>query len=229
MRRSDAAELMDAPDLDEAVHARCLGDLAAVNRVTFTHRATLRWLRTAMAAVPAGRVVTILDVACGHGDLLRAIARCGARARWRLALTGIDLNPRSALAARAATPAGMEIDYVTGDVFTYAPVPAPDFIVSSQFTHHLAAPAIIKLLGWLEAHSARGWHITDLHRHRLAYHGFAVLARAMRWQPIVRHDGQVSVARGFTAAEWRAMAAAAGLPAQVRWRLPFRHSVSHLK
>jgi SAM-dependent methyltransferase len=229
MPRSNAAELMDAPTLDAALYARCLADLAAVNRVTFTHRATLRWLAGALRGSAPGTRVTVLDVACGHGDLLRALARHGARKGWNLALTGIDLNPRSTEAARAATPAALPITYVTGDVFTYEPHPPPDFIVSSQFTHHLPAADIVRLLGWMERHAARGWHITDLHRHRIAYHAFPLLARVMRWQRIVRHDGQVSVARGFTAAEWREMAAAAGVPAAVRWRLPFRHSVGRRK
>jgi 2-polyprenyl-3-methyl-5-hydroxy-6-metoxy-1,4-benzoquinol methylase len=229
MQRSMMIELMDAPDLDPAIYARCLNDLAAVNRVTFTHRTTLRWLARALAGTAPGSRVTILDVACGHGDLLRALAHFGERAGFAFDLTGIDLNPRSAVAARAATPAGLPITYITGDVFDYAPSPAPDFIVSSQFTHHLPAADIVRLLGWMERFAARGWQITDLHRHRLAYHGFPLLARLMRWQRIVRHDGQVSVARGFTAAEWREMVAQAGMPATVRWRLPFRHTISRLK
>jgi SAM-dependent methyltransferase len=229
MQRSSMIELMDAPDLDPAIYARCLADLAAVNRVTFTHRTTLRWLARALAGQAAGSRVRILDVACGHGDLLRALARFGARKGFAFELTGIDMNPRSAIAARAATPAGLPIRYVTGDVFAYTPEPAPDFIVSSQFTHHLSAPEIVRLLGWMEQQALRGWQITDLHRHRLAYYGFPLLARLMRWQRIVRHDGQVSVARGFTAAEWREMVAEAGVPAVVSWRLPFRHTVSRIK
>ena len=42
-RRSSLPELMDDPALAPADYARCLRDLTAVNRVTFTHRPTLRW------------------------------------------------------------------------------------------------------------------------------------------------------------------------------------------
>jgi 2-polyprenyl-3-methyl-5-hydroxy-6-metoxy-1,4-benzoquinol methylase len=229
MQRSTAIEVMDAPDLDPAVYELCLRDLAAVNRVTFTHRVTLGWLARALAGVPHGSRISILDVACGHGDLLRALAEFGRRSSFDFVLTGIDLNPRSAIAAGAATPAGLPITYVTADVFGYEPASPPDFIVSSQFTHHLRAPEIVRLLGWMERHAVRGWQITDLHRHRLAYLGFPVLARLMGWQRIVRRDGQISVASGFTAAEWREMIGQAGVPATVRWRLPFRHSISRLK
>ena len=72
--RAELAELMDAPELDEATYQRCLHDLAAVNRVTFTHRPTLRWLAHATRDLAPGATLSVLDVAYGEGDLLRAIA-----------------------------------------------------------------------------------------------------------------------------------------------------------
>ncbi|HUW79850.1 MAG TPA: hypothetical protein VMV54_03030, partial [Acidocella sp.] len=115
--RADLPELMDAPGLDEAIYQRCLADLAAVNCVTFTHHATLSWLNRATRNLPPGANVSVLDVAYGQGDLLRAIARWAGKRGFHAQLSGIDLNPRSAVAARAATPAGLAIEYHTGDVF----------------------------------------------------------------------------------------------------------------
>jgi 2-polyprenyl-3-methyl-5-hydroxy-6-metoxy-1,4-benzoquinol methylase len=214
---------MDAPDLDEAIYQRCLADLASVNRVTFTHRTTLRWLARAARGMAA---FSVLDVAYGQGDLLRAIARW---AKGRAKLSGIDLNPRSAVAARAATPAGVEIAYLTGDVFAFMPEQKPDFIVTSQFTHHLSSAEIVRLLRWLEETSVRGWHIADLHRHPLAYFGFPLLARLMGWHKIVRSDGAVSIARSFTRRDWEGLLAEAGVTAEIHWRLPFRYCVSRIK
>jgi 2-polyprenyl-3-methyl-5-hydroxy-6-metoxy-1,4-benzoquinol methylase len=122
---------MDAPGTSSEDYARCIADLASVNRVTFTHRATLNWLTRVTRDLPKGAVMSILDVACGYGDLLRAIGRWAARRGLSVMLEGIDLNPRSAEAASAATPPGMAIAYRTGDVFAYDPRPLPDLIVSS--------------------------------------------------------------------------------------------------
>lgn len=227
-RRSTKAELMDADTTDPETYARCLRDLAAVNRVTFTHRPTLRWLARATTALPAGASVAILDVACGHGDLLRAIRRWADRRGLRASLEGIDLNPRSAAAATAATPPSMAITYRTTDVFAYRPDPPPDFIVSSQFAHHLTDAELVLFLGWLDRHAARGWFVADLHRHALAYYGFPLLARAAGWHRIVRLDGTVSIARSFRRADWTAALAAAGLTADINWRMPFRYCVGHL-
>lgn len=156
-RRSTQAEVMDDETTNPEDYARCLADLETLNRLTLTHRPTLRWLDAATRGIPAGAVVSVLDIASGHGDLLRAIDRWAKRRGLRPRLTGIDLNRRSGVAAAAATPADVEIAWVQGNVFDYEPQPRPDFIVSSQFTHHLDDDQVVAFLRWLEGHAMRGW------------------------------------------------------------------------
>lgn len=228
-RRSTEPEEMDAETTSAEDYARCLRDLAGVNRVTFTHQSTLNWLTRATRDLPRGARVSILDVACGHGDLLRAIRRWADKLGLAAILEGIDLNPRSAVVAAAVTTPEMAIAYRTGDVFDYDPAPSPDFIVSSQFAHHLTDDQVVRFLRWLDRHAARGWLIADLHRHALAYYGFPLLARAARWHRIVRQDGQISIARGFRRAEWERLLAEAGVTAEIQWSFPFRYGVGALK
>lgn len=227
--RSTLPELMDNDDISNTDYYQCLNDLAAVNRITRTHQATLHWLDQAIRCLPAGTAVTILDVAYGQGDLLRMIHRFAAQRGFKVTLQGIDMNPNSAIAARQATPSEMNIDYCTGNVFTFTPATPPDFIVSSQFTHHLSDSQIVSFMQWMEQHARRGWFIADLHRHPLAYYGYSLLAGLARWHPIVRHDGAVSVARSFRRADWQALLAQAGILANISWHLPFRLCVGRLK
>lgn len=227
--RSALPELMDAKDLDVTIYERCLSDLAALNRVTLTHRASLRFLQQATKGFPQGTKISVLDVAFGHGDLLRAISRWAARRGFIAELSGVDLNPRSAAAARAATKPGENITYYTSDVFRFVPARKPDFIVTSQFTHHLPDADIVRLLRWFEDTALRGWHIADLHRHVLPYYGFPLLCRIFGWHWIVRHDGTVSIARSFTRQDWEGYLAQAGVAAEISWSLPFRYSVSRIK
>jgi 2-polyprenyl-3-methyl-5-hydroxy-6-metoxy-1,4-benzoquinol methylase len=227
--RSTLPEIMDDESLDGATYQRCLRDLASVNRVTFTHRPTLRWLADATKTLPPGASFSVLDVAYGQGDLLRAISRWADKRGLHAQLSGVDLNPRSAIAARAATPPEMHIDYQTSDVFAYAPTPPPDFIVSSQFTHHLGDEDIVKLLAWFEKNSLRGWHIADLHRNAIPYYGFRILATLMGWHRIVSSDGTISIARSFRRKEWEALLSRAGLRAEVSWHMAFRFCVSRIK
>jgi hypothetical protein len=144
-------------------------------------------------------------------------------------LAGIDLNPRSAIEAQAATPDGMHIAWQTGDVFDHVPDPLPDFIISSQFAHHLTDAQALDFLRWLDKHAARGWLIADIHRHVIPYYGFRVLCWIARWHRIVRLDGTISVARSFTPSEWRAMLDRAGLAATVKWHALFRITIAKLK
>lgn len=227
--RSTQDELMDGPDISAADYAQCLADLEQVNRFTFTHRATLRWLARAMQGIPGSTPVSVFDVAYGHGDLLRALYRWGVSNGRALALAGIDLNPRSALAARTASAAGMRIDYQTGNVFAAKPQPRPDFIVSSQFTHHLDDAQAVEFVRWMETHCTRGWYVSDLQRHAISYYTFRWIARLAGWHRIVRDDGTVSIARSFRLSEWRAMLQRARVPAEVRWHVPFRLGVGRLK
>jgi SAM-dependent methyltransferase len=226
-RRSTQCEVMDSAEVSPADYAQCLKDLAQVNRFTRTHASTLAWLEGALPAQPT-RPVRILDVAFGHGDLLRSIWRWAKRRGVEVQLQGVDLNPRSAPAARAATPPRMDIDYCTGDVFTHHLAQRPDFIVSSQFAHHLDDDDVVRLLRWLERTAARGWCITDLQRHPVAYYGFPVLCRLAGWHRIVRDDGVVSIARSFRSSDWQRLLEQAGVAARVRAHFPFRLCVDRL-
>ncbi len=225
--RSDAAELMDTDCIDQADYARCLRDLARVNAVTLARRPTTAWLDLAMRRRAPGEPVTVYDVAFGHGDMLRAVARWGRRRRRTVQLQGIDMNAGAAAAACAASP-GLALMLDTGDVLAATPDPAPDYIISSLFTHHLTDAQVVAFLQWMERHARYGWFVNDLHRHALPYYGFRLLARVMQWHRFVQHDGPVSIARAFKRAEWERLTAQAGVPAQVRWRFPFRLCVSRL-
>lgn len=227
--RANLVELMDADDLDAVVYARCLGDLASVNRITMTHFPTLRFLSKATKHLPPGSELSILDVACGHGDLLRRIAIWAQNRGFVVNLSGLDMNPRSSKSARDATAPGDNIIFITGDIFNFHPQTEIDFIVTSQFTHHLPDDGIIKILKWFETTALKGWHIADLHRNVIPYYGFRVLARIFGWHPIVRHDGTVSIARSFRRTDWERYLAAASLKADIAWYPLFRFCVSRIK
>ena len=222
-QRSHQPELMDDPDLPEADYEACLADLARVNRVTRTHAPVLAWLDR---AVHPGETISVLDVAYGQGDLLRAIASWAARNGVAVRLEGIDLNPRS---APAASSRGGDIAYRTGDVFDFTPEGTPDYVVTSQFAHHLPDNGVIRLIGWMERQARKGWFIADLHRTAYAYYGFRLLCRAAGWHRIVRHDGTISIARSFRRHQWRHYLQAAGVDAVITAHPPSRLCVARLK
>jgi len=221
--RSLVPERMESACADFSEYRRCLVDLAQVNRVTFTHGPTLAWLKRQTAELPA---FSLVDVACGHGDFLLKVRRWVRKTGKTARLTGIDRHPWSVRAAREATPAADWITFVEADVFAWRPDEPPDFIVSSQFLHHLTDAQAIAFLRWQDRTARRGWLVADLIRNRFAYYGFPLLAHAARWHWLVRSDGQISIGRSWRPAELAALAASAGVAATVRTHGPFRMTLS---
>lgn len=204
-QRAIAEEQMDAPGLAPDIYAAVLADLERANRWTFAARPTLRFLARATKGMDS---FSLLDVGYGEGGMLRAIAGWAKARGIEARLTGIDLNPKSRAAAGAKTPAGMAIDYRTGD---YADCEPTDFIVSNLVAHHMTHDQLIAFLRHMESRATCGWMVNDLHRHRFAYFGYPLLARIMGWHPIVRADGRLSIARSYRPAEWRSLLNEAGI------------------
>ena len=223
--RAIADELMDADDLSPETYAAVVGDLAKVNVVTMAPRPTLDFLRR---ATPGLTRFKLLDVGFGDGDMLRRIARWAERRGIAAELVGVDLNPRSALAAAAHTDPALPIRYVTGDYADLADG-GWDFVVSSLVAHHMTHAQLIAFLRFMDRESARGWLVNDLHRHVVAHVGFPVLAALARWHPIVRHDGTLSVARSYRPAEWPPILTEASVTARVYRVFPYRLCVEHLR
>jgi 2-polyprenyl-3-methyl-5-hydroxy-6-metoxy-1,4-benzoquinol methylase len=224
--RLHANELMDDPALDTATYHAVLTDLAQVNRMTMAYRPTLDFLRRAVGKRQRFR---LLDVGFGDGDMLRAVARWARRRGIEAELTGIDLNARSKAAAEASTPAGAPIRYLSGD---YASLAGGRFdcVISSLVAHHMSGEELTAFLHFMEREAALGWFVNDLHRHRLAYDSWPLLASAMSWHRIVRLDGRTSIARGFRPAEWQALLAREGIDeARVRRWFPFRLCVERFR
>lgn len=221
-----AEELMDDPALDTETYAAVLADLARVNRITMAARPTLAFLDR---AIGQRSELSLLDVGYGQGDMLRIIAGWARKRGITADLVGVDLNPRSEAIARAHTPADLPIRYITGD---YADLAGEGFdcVISSLVAHHMSDGQLHAFLQFMEAEAQAGWFINDLHRHGFSHAGYPLLARIMRAHRIVRHDGQMSIARSFRPEEWQQMISRAGITnAEVRRYFPFRLCVSRVR
>jgi len=202
-------EEMDAAGLSPARYAKVLADLSRVNALTLARRPTVGFLERVRAkgGEAGGKTAKpwrILDVGFGAGDMLARIARWGDARGVALDLVGVDLNPKSAPVAAARL--GNRARLITGDYRDLAGQ-GWDIILSSLVTHHMSAGQRRDFLRFMDAECARGWLVNDLHRQRLPFAGFPLLARLAFADPIVRRDGQLSVGRSFRRAEWQAMLA----------------------
>ncbi len=72
-QRSTEAEWLDSAGASSEELELVLRDLARFNGAMLGHRAVIAWLDAAIQRIPEGTELTLVDVGCGYGDLLRAI------------------------------------------------------------------------------------------------------------------------------------------------------------
>jgi SAM-dependent methyltransferase len=223
-------EEMDAAELPPERYARVLADLSRINGLTMAPRPTLGFLDRVRARGVGDRPWRILDIGFGAGDMLARIARWGDKRGVALDLVGVDLNRKSE--AVAAMRLGERARLITGDYRALAGQ-GWDIILSSLVTHHMTPAQRTEFLRFMEGEAARGWLVNDLHRRRLPFAGYPLLA-ALAWvDPIVRRDGQLSVGRSFRRTEWQAMLTEAlpESPADIRIfrSVPYRLCVERIR
>ncbi len=221
--RIERDEEMDAVELPDARYAKVLADLSRINRLTLAARPTLGFIDRLFARIhPDEGPLRLLDVGFGAGDMLRRIADLAQRRGRRVELVGIDLNPRSEAIARAATPERLSIRWLKGD---YRDLAGGGWhgVISSLVTHHMTNAERAEFLRFMEDEGRLGWMVNDLHRQRLPFAGYPLLALLAGVDPIVRRDGQLSIGRSFRVPEWQAMLAEAGIEgARVERWFPWR-------
>ena len=192
--RRRGVELLDDPATADEVRERAMADVARSNALFGGSRAVARALRHALRA---DRPMLLLDLGTGTADIPARITK----RHPDVAVVGLDRSLPLLRAARSrlrAAVAGSVLQLPLDDA-------SVDVVVCSQLLHHFQEREAVTLVR--EAHRvARAWIvISDIRRSWIAAGGFWLASTALRFHPVTRHDGVVSVLRGFTAAELRAL------------------------
>ena len=216
--RRRGVEIIDDPGLDAATIVRSLRDVARSNALFGGRRAVLLALEPTFRAA-AGAALTLLDVGTGVGDIPWHARRLATRHGVRLRTVGVELNEPLARASAARTDLSVRADAFALPLADRA----VDVVTCSQVLHHFAEPDAARLVRELTRVARRQVVVSDLRRSWLAAGGFWLASFPLRFHPVTRHDGVVSVLRGFTPGELRGLVGAAvGRPAAVRRRLGWR-------
>lgn len=200
-KRSAQPERIDIGDYTLEEYERFLVEIAFINRY-FGDRRALRRSLFAEIERERARQFSVLDVGCGSGELLRSIVSFARSSGRKARLSGIDLNAISSGNAHTASSGHSEISIVRGDALRLPYADGSfDYAISSLFFHHLPDEQIPHALSEMARVARRGVFVIDLHRHWLAYVFYKLFCSAFRISPLVRHDGSLSIRKGFKPAE----------------------------
>lgn len=188
-------EILDDPNVDPDVVTRSLADVVRSNSLFGGLSSAIDELKDALKAVP--RKATLLDVGTGLGDI-------PCRAREVARQNGIDLTTvglDSALElARASRP--VLTLAVCGDALRLPFADhSVDIVMCSQVLHHFAGADALKLLREMDRVARVRVIVSDLRRSWIAAAGLWLASFPLRFHAVSRHDGVVSVMRGFTPEE----------------------------
>lgn len=208
-RRASELEWMDGPDFGPPLVAGTFRFLEPVNRLLGGHRPMLGFFRRECRAWDRQQTYHLLDVGCGAGDVPLALARWGRRAGYRLEIEGLDHNPPTVDLARQKCRPYPEISLVCADALSWHGHEY-DYVLASQFLHHFPDEQVPSVLRLLLGMSRRKVVINDLVRAPLAY--MATWLFTLVASPVFRHDGRISVRRGFTLVELQRLLRGNNLP-----------------
>jgi len=221
--RSSAAEMMDDFTIEGSVLRDTLDKLETINRLLGGNSATLKGLKKILLKSSKTKTITIVDLGCGHGDILRDVAKFGRKNSYKFKLIGIDANNAAIDYAKSLSKDYPELSFETIDIFsedfkkqTY------DVVLCTLFLHHFKNNEIIPFLKSTVQKASIGVIVNDLHRHKLAYYLFKMIGLFIK-NKMVREDGLTSVLRAFKRNELETILTKTGVNFSIQWKWAFRY------
>ncbi|HWB24304.1 MAG TPA: methyltransferase domain-containing protein [Chitinophagaceae bacterium] len=223
-KRSYKKELLDEDDIPFDDIKRNMQELEFINTWLGGHNITINGFKKLLGD---RRNITICEIGCGGGDNLAAIAKWCNRKKIQLHCIGIDIKPACIELAKQNEYCGAGNSWIVNDYRDVTFDAKPVIIFSSLFCHHFTDEELQQQLKWMYNNSAVGFFINDLQRHWLAYYAIKVLTSVFSSSYLVKNDAPLSVARGFNAAEWKAIFEESLLPAyNITWQWAFRFLIT---
>ncbi len=231
-KRSEETELMDDLELSNDDLRRNLDELETINYWLGGHKVVLNALQKLLPELrKLNRPITVADVGCGGGDMLREIAKWARKQKLETALTGVDANQFMLDYAAPKCHEFPNITFQQNNIFSEDFKQQKfDILTCSLFCHHFPDPELGRLLKQLYSQATTAVIINDLHRHPLAYYSIKAITQLFSRSYLVKNDAPLSVLRAFHRAELEAILKNAGLSNyQLKWYWAFRWQLILLK
>jgi 2-polyprenyl-3-methyl-5-hydroxy-6-metoxy-1,4-benzoquinol methylase len=221
--RSKEIEIMDDLEMSGELLINSLDQLAKINKWLGGNTITIDGIKTILKDQVKDRTISIVDLGCGNGDLLRKIADYGRENNYKFQLLGIDANQATVDYAVQLSAKYPEIVYQKEDVLseeftkhTY------DIATCTLFLHHFEDEIALNFIQTLLKNAEIGVVVNDLHRHRLAYYLFNLLTSVIK-NRMTREDGLTSILKAFKRKDLEGFSKKLNFKSTITWRWAFRY------
>ena len=218
--RRRGVEFLDV-DRDPAIQRRSHRDIALANQlfggIHAVQAELAPWLKK------SGASPTLLDVGTGTGDIPERLRKLAVADGVTLEVFGLDPSVELVKATREFPVGG-----IAGDALSLPFANgAFDFVIVSQVLHHFAHDDAVQLVREMHRVAKRRIVIADLRRSWVAVAGLWLVSFPLGFHRVSRHDGVVSILRGFEPDELRDLVReAVGINPDVKRRLGWRVTAS---
>lgn len=220
-RRRRGIELLDDPSVPAAVMTRSMKDVERANYVFGGLRAALAELKTALSETRGS--ATMLDVGTGAGDIAESSRDMAGQRGVALRTIGFDSSEALLRTHRARNDwlvvgSALQLPFADRSV---------DIVMCSQLLHHFPEVDAVAVIREMNRVARVRVVISDLRRSWIAAGGLWLASFVLGFHSVSRHDGVVSVMRGFLPQELAGLVEAAiGRPNPAHRRLGFRVTTS---
>jgi 2-polyprenyl-3-methyl-5-hydroxy-6-metoxy-1,4-benzoquinol methylase len=221
--RSEENEIMDDFTLEGEMFRDTLDKLETINRLLGGNVVTINGVKKLLKDQPKDQPITIIDLGCGHGDILRDVAKFGRKKGYILKLIGIDANPDAIEYANELSSEYPELTFEAIDIFSDVLKKLKyDVVLCTLFLHHFKDDELISFLQPTVQSAKIGVVVNDLHRHRIAYFLFKIIGLFIK-NKMVREDGLTSILRAFKKRDLENISNQVKAQFSIQWKWAFRY------
>lgn len=221
--RSSETEIMDDFTMKGVLFRDTLDKLEIINRLLGGNKVTIKGLKELLKNKSKNKIITIVDLGCGHGDILRDIAKFGRKNNYTFRLIGIDANIAAIDYAKELSCEYSELSFKAIDIFSEDfKKQSYDIVLCTLFLHHFKNNELISFLKMTIERATIGVVVNDLHRHKLAYYLFKLIGLFVK-NKMIREDGLTSILRAFKKKDLENISKQIKVYFSIQWKWAFRY------
>ena len=221
--RSSEKEIMDDFTMKGVLFRDTLDKLEIINRFLGGNKVTVNGLKELLKNQSKNKIITIVDLGCGHGDILRDIAKFGRKNNYTFRLIGIDANIAAIAYAKELSKEYSELSFKAIDIFSEDfKKQSYDIVLCTLFLHHFKNNDLILFLKTTIQKATIGIVVNDLHRHKVAYYLFKFIGFFVK-NKMIREDGLTSVLRAFKKKDLEKISKQIRVYFSIQWKWAFRY------